>query len=87
MDDVLPAAAWSAMKSSPVRRWPVKLLADFGRVVIRLLQDMPKPANMVLSDNVEDVWLASPSVELLIGYQIDTEGLRLNVMDTEGRGL
>lgn len=43
---------------------------DFGKVVIRSLQDMTEPMNTVLSDGLEDVQLASPPVELLIGHKI-----------------
>lgn len=66
MGNVLPATAWSAMRPSPVCRWCVELVDDFGSMVIRPLQDMTNPVNTVLIDGVKNVWLAGPPVELLI---------------------
>lgn len=94
MNDILSVAAWSTRKSAPVCRWRVELVDDFGRVIISLLQDGTEPANIVLSDDVENVWLISPSPELLIEHKIrpvqildGPEGVRLEAMDTGGKGL
>lgn len=51
-DNVLPADA----RASPVCRWWIELVDDFGRVVIRLWQNMTKLANIVLSGGVKEVF-------------------------------
>lgn len=68
--DILQAAAWSTARLPPVYRWGEGLVEDFGRIVIRLSQDVTKLANTVLSDGVEDVQLTSHLVELLIEHMI-----------------
>lgn len=59
------------MGLSPICRWLVELVDDSGSVVIRLLQDMTEPVNTILSNGVEDGWLAGPPAELFIGHKIE----------------
>lgn len=61
-----------------------ELVDDSARVVIRLSQDMIKPANTKLSDDAKDAWAAGPPVEFLIGHQT---GLKLPLDGHEGSGL
>lgn len=44
-ENVFLAAAWSTTRSSVACRWWVKLVYDFGRVVIRLLQVVTEITN------------------------------------------
>lgn len=60
VDDVLPVA----VSLSPVCKWQAKLVDDFVKAVII------ETENMLLSVGVEDVRLASPSVELLVGHKV-----------------
>lgn len=39
-DEILPAVAWYAARSSSFCRWPIELLDVSGRMAIRSLQDM-----------------------------------------------
>lgn len=55
--DILPVAARSAARLSPVNSWQVGLVADSGGVVIRLGLDVTKPASTALGDGAEGTWL------------------------------
>lgn len=85
---------WSPTRSLPVFRRSVELVNDSGRVVIRLSQDVTKPANTVLSDCAEDVQLAIPQVKLLIRHKVEPmhplygpEGTGLEAIDAGGKNL
>lgn len=66
MDNILPAAVWSAARLSLLCRWQIILVENTVRVVIRLSQGVTKPVNTALSDGAEGTQLASPPVEFLI---------------------
>lgn len=72
MDNVLPVATWSALRSSRVFRWRFELLDDSCRVYFRSSQEVTQPANLVLKNSAGDIGLAGPPAELINGQQIGT---------------
>lgn len=69
-DEIFPAAAWSAERSSPVCRLRVELLDDSGRVIIRSSQVVTESTNTALSEGAQDARLDCPPAELLVGHNI-----------------
>lgn len=86
-DEVLPAAALSAARLSPVCRWRVELVDDAGRVVIMSSQDVFEPSNKALSDGAEYAQLTISPADLIFGHNIwpvhtldSSEGMRLKAI-------
>lgn len=69
MDNILSVAV-NVMRLSPLYQWQVKLVDDFCRVVIRSLQHVTEPVNMVQCNDIKGVCLDCHLVELLIGREI-----------------
>lgn len=67
-DVVLPAAAWSAWRSSPVCRWRFGLVDDSSKVVIRSSQNVTKSVNTAM---VPRCSAGRSPAELLIGHKIE----------------
>lgn len=73
-----PAASIQMMRALPPKRrefescrWRVELVNDSGKVISVSSQVVTNSAKRVLSDVVENVRLAGPSVDLLIGHKLD----------------
>lgn len=70
VDNVLPVATWSALRSSRVFRWRFELLDDSWRVSFRSSRDVTHPANLVVKNSAGDIGLVGPPAELINGQQI-----------------
>lgn len=68
-DDVHPAPAWPAARSSVVFRWRLELVDDTSNVKIKCPLDVTKLANTAPSNGAEDSQMAGPPAGLLVAHK------------------